>query len=234
MKNKLFVFVSGILIGMAIFTSVVFALGTEKEITVNYLPLKFFFNGVEKVPPSGEEGFVYNGRTYVPLRFMAESMGQPVRWDGGTSSIFIGTEPEKISRLNDIQILSTDSVIPYENFYMAGKKYSYGILSGQESNGSINPYDFGLIDYNLKKEYVTLEGLFGISDSNAISKTRAMIIIMGDDKELYRSSMKAPGDEPEKFTVKVDGVKKLTIKMISDGSSIYAVIAEPKLIRKPD
>lgn len=43
-------------------------------------------------------GFVYEGTTYVPLRFMAESLGKEVAWDGKTSSIFVGRNPMKFRR----------------------------------------------------------------------------------------------------------------------------------------
>lgn len=234
MKNKLFVFVSGILIGMAIFTSVVFALGTEKEITVNYLPLKFFFSGVEKVPPAGEEGFVYNGRTYVPLRFMAESMGQPVKWQAETSSIYVGAQPQDFVRLNDIQVLSNINFISHNDFYIAGKKYSYGMLLGQEGSGHLNPGESGIIDYNLRDSYITLQGSFGISDVNVKdNNSKALMIVMGDGKELYRSQLKGPGDQPEEFSLSVRGVQRLSIKIGSTGPAIYALVVEPKLIPKP-
>ena len=51
------------------------------EIIIEKLPLKYIFNGVEKTPVEGEEGFIYNDRTYVPIRFVSESLGKEVLWN---------------------------------------------------------------------------------------------------------------------------------------------------------
>ncbi len=44
-----------------------------------------YFNGVEYVPA----GMIYKGTTYVPLRFLGESFGKEVNWDGSTRTITI-------------------------------------------------------------------------------------------------------------------------------------------------
>lgn len=63
----------------------------EQQITVHFRPLRYVFDGVERTPPAGESGFIYRDRTYVPLRFMAESLGRPVQYDDGT--IYVGAIP---------------------------------------------------------------------------------------------------------------------------------------------
>lgn len=62
----------------------------EKQISVFYNPLKYYFDGVEKAPPEDQQGFVYNNRTYVPLRFMSEALGKTVNYDPATFSIYVG------------------------------------------------------------------------------------------------------------------------------------------------
>lgn len=80
----------GVLVGIIISGSAALAAGYQRQITVDFLPLKFFINGTEKSPAHDRPAFMYNGSTYVPVRFIADSLGQPVEWDGNTMSIYIG------------------------------------------------------------------------------------------------------------------------------------------------
>jgi hypothetical protein len=51
-----------------------------------------------------QEGFVYKGTTYVPLRFVAESLGKKVEWDQERLSIYVGKKPDvaEIIPISDI------------------------------------------------------------------------------------------------------------------------------------
>ncbi|EOS53616.1 stalk domain-containing protein [Paenibacillus barengoltzii] len=70
-----------------IFTGVAYASSTETSIKVSFSNIKYLFNGVEKKAPENNKGFIYNGTTYVPLRFVAESLNQDVKWNGNTNTI---------------------------------------------------------------------------------------------------------------------------------------------------
>lgn len=86
-------FISGLIIGSMLMTGAAYAAGAKIEVT--FKPLKYYVDGVEKVPPADQAGFIYKGRTYVPLAFVSESLGKEIKWDGTTSSIYIGTQPAK-------------------------------------------------------------------------------------------------------------------------------------------
>jgi hypothetical protein len=66
---------------------VVFAAFGTKTITVTYRNITIYVNGQKKTPE--EEPFIYNGRTYVPLRFIAEALNKEVKWDGVNNRIDI-------------------------------------------------------------------------------------------------------------------------------------------------
>ena len=91
MKKHLLLFLLSLVMGTLLFSSTVLA--AEQPITVNPLQVKFYINGSEKTPAEDLPSFIYQGTTYVPLRFVAESLGQPVKWDETTLSIWIGTPP---------------------------------------------------------------------------------------------------------------------------------------------
>lgn len=80
------------------------AAGTKLQLSVDFLPLKFVFDGEEKSTPDGyffngvtkvPLGFIYEGTTYVPLRYVGEALGKQVTWDGTTQTIYIGSLPAK-------------------------------------------------------------------------------------------------------------------------------------------
>lgn len=88
MRKKLVVsHLVAILIGGLMFGS--FAFAYYGAIDVNFLPLKYYVNGDQKFPSSGQGGFIYNGMTYVQLRFLSESLGCDVTWRDADSSIHI-------------------------------------------------------------------------------------------------------------------------------------------------
>ena len=49
--------------------------------------IKVYVNGKQVI--SDQQPFITNGRTMVPLRFVAEALGAEVNWDGATESVLI-------------------------------------------------------------------------------------------------------------------------------------------------
>lgn len=89
MKDKL----KGLLVGLALGTMMTGTLtyaATSTDIGVYFRELKFVFDGVEKQPPGDQKGFIYNDTTYVPLRFVSDSIGKEVNFDNDTGTIWIG------------------------------------------------------------------------------------------------------------------------------------------------
>jgi len=96
-------FIAGLLVGMMLMTGAVYAAGNKVEVSLQ--ALRYYFDGVEKTPNT--QGFIYNGTTYVPLRFIAETLGKEVTWDGNNNAIFVGQKPETA--------VVKDNEVSYEN-----------------------------------------------------------------------------------------------------------------------
>ncbi|MCI3918697.1 peptidylprolyl isomerase [Paenibacillus sp. TRM 82003] len=79
----------GALVGAAM-TASVGASAAGQHIEVYFNQLKVFFDGTEKPLPAGQGAFVYQGTTYVPLRYMSESLGLPVHYDAARQHIRVG------------------------------------------------------------------------------------------------------------------------------------------------
>ncbi|TLS52008.1 hypothetical protein FE782_11550 [Paenibacillus antri] len=66
----------------------------QLSISIAKAPISFTFNGQALAPAKGEEGFIHEGTTYVPLRFMSNAVEKSVAWDGNTMTVYV-TEPSK-------------------------------------------------------------------------------------------------------------------------------------------
>ncbi|WP_281885475.1 peptidylprolyl isomerase [Paenibacillus sp. YYML68] len=89
-KEKLKLLTAGGVIGALLTTAVgVSAAGEQLDVYVKQL--KLVFHGVERQLEEGQgKTFIHEGTTYVPLRFISESLGQPVQYNGQRETIYIG------------------------------------------------------------------------------------------------------------------------------------------------
>lgn len=85
----------GIIISLILgLTSVAYASSGSKNILAAFRNIKIVINGETK--SSAQEPFIVNGSTYVPLRFISESVGMSVNWDGPTNTIDIEPLPNNV------------------------------------------------------------------------------------------------------------------------------------------
>jgi hypothetical protein len=83
----------GFVCGAIFFSGITYAATGAVGIDVYFRNIQYYFDGTNKQPSHDLQGFIYKDTTYVPLRFMSESLGKPVSWDDATSSIFVGDKP---------------------------------------------------------------------------------------------------------------------------------------------
>lgn len=112
MKQHIRYFIFGFLVCALISTTTAVYAADSTRIDVYFRKLKYIFNGVEKAPPSTAQGFIYQGTTYVPLRFISESLDKEVSWDGETGAIQVSNRPKEFT-MDDwaIRDTSTGSII---------------------------------------------------------------------------------------------------------------------------
>lgn len=90
MRDKLKGLLLGLLIGTVVSGSIAYA-ANSKAINVYFRELKFVFDGVEKPAPAGKSpGFIYNNTTYLPIRYIAESLGKEINFDNDTGTVWVG------------------------------------------------------------------------------------------------------------------------------------------------
>jgi foldase protein PrsA len=86
LNDKIKGLILGAVLGSALTGTAAYASGVQIE--VMFRPLTYLFDGVEKKPAEGS-GFIYEGSTYVPVRFVSEALGKEVGWDDATGTISI-------------------------------------------------------------------------------------------------------------------------------------------------
>lgn len=91
-------FICGFLLGSIFFTSISFAQGIYKNISVVENSVKIVVNGQTISTPN----FLVNGTTYVPLRAVTESLGQNVNWDEKTRTVSINENNTQTNKLDQI------------------------------------------------------------------------------------------------------------------------------------
>ncbi len=88
---KRFRFTLGFVAGALVFGSMgVSAASLTKTIEVRFGVKDVKINNVSKMPEQAP--FLYEGTTYVPLRYIAENLGSDVQWDTKTQSVIINSK----------------------------------------------------------------------------------------------------------------------------------------------
>jgi hypothetical protein len=89
------------------------------------------------------------------------------------------------------------------------------------------------ISYNLGERFSKFVTDFGI-DTEAGDQNKAVFIIQGDGRELYRSKPKGKYDLPESISVSIRNVNRLTLIIKTEGTSnngLHADWLNPELLR---
>ncbi|RTE05450.1 lamin tail domain-containing protein [Paenibacillus whitsoniae] len=91
MKSSIKGFILGVVTTCLLFGATAAYAAGGTMIEVYFEKLKYIFDGTEKQPTADQgQGFIYKGTTYVPLRFVTESLGKEVGWNDAAKTITIG------------------------------------------------------------------------------------------------------------------------------------------------
>lgn len=225
MKNKerFKGFVTGLIVA-TIITSAAFAAG-GKTIEVFYDAVKDIkINQVSKMPKGTSAPFVYKGTTFVPLRFISENLGQPVKWDGKTKTVHIG-------EMADENATYIGNGIDYMNFqygHYSEFKYNYNSETpikdniGNEYVNYLAMYigsyasskdGWNYIEFPTNGQYENFKTTLGLTEKYKSTGATFKVQIYADDKLVYEKNMQS-GDMPEDINVNIKNAIKTKIKVI--------------------
>lgn len=207
-KQKITWFISGILVASILSTSVLpsAAALVARTFTV-YTGINVYVDDV-KIDAGDTNGnpdaIAYNGTTYVAVAAISNSLGQNVKWDSSTNSVYIGKHIGSSSYLLNV-------CPPYQThayfrtpttMNMSGTKYANGmrltILSGSA---------YAL--FNLNGKYDTLRFVVGHIDGETMYSSQLNIYL---DGELAFSLDLDPEDMPKQCEVPLNGAIQMKIE----------------------
>ncbi|WP_181592869.1 NPCBM/NEW2 domain-containing protein [Paenibacillus sp. YN15] len=235
MKERLKGFIMGASICSLLFGSIAYA-AEETQIQVFFKKLTYIFDGVE-IESANEPGFIYNGTTYVPIRFVSEALGKKVEWDGDNDTIWIGKKVGNFDYLTDLTYARADGSAKDKAFFdnvlhIAGSPYMNKGIKVKLPQSDTQSDQYGSIDYNLEGKYSTLTGKIGIDDTTKNSDASGSFKIIGDGKELFTVENLRGGDQSKEVEVNITGVSKLQLVFSRDDKDSLTVdFVDVKLIQ---
>ncbi|MWC29163.1 lamin tail domain-containing protein [Paenibacillus sp. MMS18-CY102] len=240
-------FILGVISTLLLTSATVAYAANSAKIEVYFENLRYMFDGVEK-KPTGTKGFIYEGTTYVPLRFVSEALGKEITWDNEAKEIWVGQKPPQAVKLTALPAIGQDEAagaLAINNwstgghntaaekiFTINGKTYSDGI-GLYLHDLPYPPYirTGGNAVYNLSGKYTRLTGLIGAGKSSVSGAAEGTLTIIGDGKELLSITGISASVSPKKVDVDLTGVQELKINFISDREGVInMILADPKLV----
>lgn len=230
MATKVKSFIAGFFVCLLLTGTAVYAMEpTAAELT--FRKITYMFDGAEKKPPEGMDGFIYNGSLFVPLRFISESLNKDIEWDEAESTVWVGKKATDLY-LNEIKPSRVEGTIKprYGTVHLAGMYYLNGVTVSFpeeiQSNKEIT------VQYNLNGQYTRFSGLIGIDDSTKNSDSLGTVKMIGDNKELQVFSSLKGGNVAQTFEQDVTGIATLKIVYRRETTEALTIgIAEPVLHR---
>ena len=207
-KRTLRGFVSGIIVA-TLAIQITFASPFKRQLEAVYNNIKVVVHGIQidlKDPKGNKvEPFVVAGTTYLPVRAVSEALGEPVRWDSKTQTVFIG--PEK-TKSGNIGIVELNKIRPAFNsrpeigHTIRDKSYVIVRTDKYSAQDSFT----GSATYFLKGEFTKMKGLYVVPDD--YSHGQLLIRTDGEDipsQYIQRGSVAVP------IEVNLVGVDELQI-----------------------
>jgi hypothetical protein len=187
MKKQVLVLLVGIIIGTLMFGTIAYA--AQSNIRVAFEGIKIFVSGALR--ETDKQPFIYNGTTYVPLRFISEALGEAVEWDEVTKSIYIGG---RIAGRFLTDVLQPTDKSP--DIDLNGNRIYTGL--GKQLDSSWVTYD---LDGKYSRLYLETFGSEGRT-----------IQIFADDILIWDHRYTEGHLYPIEVGLKIEGVKKLQFK----------------------
>ncbi len=230
MRSRIKIVLVLVLVAAIIFGSagMLFARDGRETIEVFYRNIKLKVHGVDVPVSADNEPFIYQGRTYVPLRVVSEALGYDVEWDGATFTVLIGEVPGEafLSELKPYHLENIRSAqLKYDtaaNMVMDGQRHHNGIQISRALNTDFFGKRYpGELLFNLDAKYSRLTGLVGLDDNTQRNFTSLVVSFYGDDRLLTTVDLKKEQPKPTSVAINVTGVLVLKIVVYGESSYIY-------------
>jgi hypothetical protein len=215
-------FVTAILL-IALATGV-YAAARNESISVFYNNIRLIVNGELITPRDGlgnvVEPFIFNGTTFLPVRAVAEALGQNVEWDGATQTVYIGTRPGSVQYLTDVvPAHQTNAGNSYKEFsaLQSGGVDRFSLGGVTYTNGMTFRHGNELwAVYNLNGRFTSLSGIVSQLDGVSNSDDHAVIRFLVDGRMVLEIPI-AGHMSPQDFNINLLGGNQLRIETSTGG-----------------
>lgn len=184
-------FISGFIAGAILFGSMGALAAGGQLIEVFYGIKDIKIDNVSQMP--SQKPFTYNETTYVPLRFISDKLGKPVKWDAKEQTIYIGKfDGEKIYLGSSGKTHDDYDATALRFEYGNGtktikdslkKEYSQYLLFKYEPTMTEKPS--GEFNFKLDKNYTKLMATIGFTETSGVIDKPIKFSIYADDKRIY-------------------------------------------------
>lgn len=225
-----------LLISVIFVTTIANAETFKKQIKVaNGVVKKIIIDGVDKTPKDNLP-FIYEGTTYVPLRYISEELGKKVTWDGKTGTIFIGEEQDENKFFYKKPIAKVTKDIKTREDIKGISLYAqgvYGLPHWQDENGNEIYFRKESIIYTLPSETKSVSGIISMLDdipsyfrkydfTDDDKRVNGKIKIYDEnDNVLYESERVRLMSDPIDFEISTKNVQKIRFELILEWNNTY-------------
>lgn len=185
---------------------------TKKSEEVTGKPLTVIMGGAKTT--SDVPVINIGSQIYVPVRFMAESLGLPVDWDSENKTVYIGVRPA-----------GTDMVEELPPF--RGRKIEQPVkisAIGYPKGYILDPSPYTEVCWKLDERYRTVKINLGVPDN--MKDDTAEFEVKADGSAIATEKL-SKDDGLKEFNYNVSGVKEFTVSCLSgEGIALICPIAQ--------
>lgn len=201
-KQSMIGFVSGILVSALLAGTILPAVAAGTSIWVDS-GVKVYVNDmpIDAGDTHGNpDAFIYNGTTYVAVAAVSKSLGENVKWEGSTRSVYIGKHEGSSSYLLKVCPPYQEKALEAPaTFSMCGTKYANGFTLGSG----------GYALFNLNGKYDVLSFDIGHIDGRSLHEGTLNIYLDGE----LAFSVDLDGEMmPEHYKVPLNGALQMKIE----------------------
>lgn len=239
-------FVSGLIVGLSLSLTISYAASIPQNITVHYDRIKKIVVDGEDKTPTEKKLFIYEGTTYVPLRYFGEIMNKKITWDEKDETIYIGEIPSKVTiektyltdspisyfsnahlfRINNSKEQTQNR--DYDDSYSFFDDFAMSVLMDPitkkaerfDKGIALRAYKDGTtIVYNLNNSYDKLTGLVGYDNELNHKITEECLVRVSVDGVIKQEMTIKPNAFPNKIDLDIKDGKSVSIQLVVPGEN---------------
>ena len=211
-------FVMGVLFTLLLSGTVLMASAEMRQVVFG---VGVSFNGQAVQFDADSQPFIMEGRTFLPVRAIADIAGLEVDFDGATNTVLLTSGGGAAAQPAATRLAST--LFNYSVRTAGANNWvrsadSVNMFGATHANGVVQFSAFGTVDltseYNLGRNYSRLTGTFGSVDGFHL--TGVAVAVYGDGNLLLEFAM-TDIDAPRPIDIDVTGIQLLRIEMSPEG-----------------